>query len=124
MERRIKIISRHKTLTEAVEVSKMNLSYNEPLARRRIKELEKPHCMGSLEEAFVTEDGIYWIFKTSDEGLRLLHEFLPFMSCMTGNPFQRVEIEDNAFVWKPETFGRNSRDRRMLGREGILVTSN
>lgn len=75
-----KILSHHTSLASAVEAANLDLSYNEQSAKRTIKDIDA-HC----DQAFVTDDGVFYIYKAD---IKLLHHFDPFISCLSGDPFR------------------------------------
>lgn len=81
----IKIASHHHSLASAVEAAKPDLSYNEPEARRRVRDIDL-----NCRKAIVTEDGdIYYIHSCDIE---VLNKFEPFVSCLDNCPFRLAFI--------------------------------
>lgn len=77
----LKITAKFNTLSEAVGSSKIDLSYNKPLALANIAATDR-----NVEQAFITEDGSVWyIFKCD---IRVLNKFEPFHSCLDNSPFR------------------------------------
>lgn len=74
----IKIKSIHSSLSEAVELSGLDLSYNEREARQTIARLEKDDRVVSV---LIADDGRIFFLYSAD--IPLLHEFQPFFSCLS-----------------------------------------
>jgi|GEM_PF-3378333 len=78
-----KILSRHPTLAAAVAAAGIDLSYNEPEARREIATTDK-----QVLEAFIVEKyGEPIVLYVYDCDIRLLNTFTPFSSCLSGSDF-------------------------------------
>jgi hypothetical protein len=76
-----KIKSHHQSLAAAVEAAGLDLSYNEQVARRAIRDIDM-----NCRQAFVLESGeVYYIFSAD---IDLLNKFTPFVSVMSNRPFQ------------------------------------
>lgn len=81
----LKIRSTHKTLTEAVSIANIDLSYNEPEAKRSIKDTDR-----NVSEAYITEDGAVWYVYKCD--ISILRKFEPFHSMLSDSPFRVAYI--------------------------------
>ena len=111
----IKIISRHQNLLEAVKAAGIDLSYNEPLAHRDIKQLQR-----EIGEAFVVEGVNYknqperQVLYTFKCDLLLLNKFEPFHSCLDDSDFTLCYIQDDSFVPMSGKFAKNNQNRKAL----------
>lgn len=116
------IISRHKTLAEAVAASGLDLSYNPQEAARRIASTDQ-----RVKEAFVAAEGVFFIYWAPDD-LQLFHKFDPFVSCLDNRLFAPVTIVSGHGAYEvalitigEPCFQRNSTARRTLARMGTVV---
>jgi len=83
-----KIASHHQSLAAAVEAAGLDLSYNEEIAKRHIRDIDL-----NCRRAFVTEAGeVYYVFSADIE---LLHKFSPFVSCLSDSPFRVAFVVGN-----------------------------
>lgn len=86
----IKIVSTHKTLDEAVAAAKVDLSYNVDEALSYMQLLQP-----NIAEAYVCDDGkVRYVYLCN---IKILHEFDPFIHCMSDSPFQIAMIA-NGFI--------------------------
>lgn len=77
----LKIVSHHHSLAAAVESANPDLSYNLPLAKQHIRDID-----ANCRQAVVVEGGdIYYVFQAD---IDLLHKFSPFVSCLSDSPFR------------------------------------
>ena len=93
MNKTIKILSRHNSLAEAVEVAQPDLSYNEREARESIKLTDCGYNRDrGVTAAYVCDDGkIRYVYQAD---IALLHEFSPFSACLHDGPFQLAFIHE------------------------------
>jgi len=110
----IKIKETHETLREAVESAKVDLSYNEPLAKRSIRETDE-----GVEKAFVTESGdVYYIYKCD---IRILHKYVPHSHCIDSYDFRLVTIVENDINYHDVFWPKSFSSRKEISRLNALV---
>ena len=88
--KQLTIISTHTKLAEAVEISGMDLSYNEAVAQTAIKNADAPcrwlHEFGirPTQQAFVVTDGseTFVIYSYMAQGIRFIRRFCPFVNAL------------------------------------------
>ena len=84
-----KIRSIHKSISEAVDASGMDLSFNPSEAKRSLAIAEKGNG-----KAFVMESGdVYYLFHCD---ITVFNKFTPFSACISNSPFQVVKIDEDA----------------------------
>ena len=103
----IKIQSRHKTLTEAVELAKIDLSYNPRLAKDDLKMTDR-----NVREAFVCEDGKVRFIYSGD--IDVLNEYSPFVGCIHDGPFRLVWLNPDSFQFTDIWVKKTSKVRKMV----------
>ena len=112
----LKIRSVHNTLSEAVEASGIDLSYNESEARRTIRTTER-----NSSKAFVMENGdIYYLFHCD---IKLLNKFEPFVSSITNSPFQVATIKDDEIMITHQNWPKTSKVRKHAKNYELVLTS-
>jgi len=111
----IKIISTHNTLTEAVAEAKIDLSYNESLAWHDIKITDQ-----QVSKAFVTEDGIFYIYESD---CKLLNKFEPFIHIIDNSGFSEALIFDKMIAIFHRNYANTKRNRRIAARNGDILTT-
>lgn len=91
----INIISHHATLAAAVEASGRDLSYNEPLARRDIRDIDQ-----KCKQAILTEGGdVYFVYEGD---INVLNKYSPWVSCIhSGDMSIAFIIEDTLHMSDP-----------------------
>jgi hypothetical protein len=112
----IKIISAHKSLSEAVAAIGMDLSYNETLANRNIRDIEK----SGGGQAFVTKDGVFYFYNCD---IALLNKFEPFFGCLSNSPFEVVQVEGEEIVFSGLFMEKSNESRKAIKQAGICVHS-
>lgn len=114
----LKILSAHNTLAKAVAAAKLDLSYNPTAAANTIAMID-----GRLrpEKAFVTDDGVYYMFKAD---VKLFNKFEPFMSCMSDTPFSLVEIGESEIQIGKAILRKNDFTRKLAAKNGWTLYSN
>jgi hypothetical protein len=115
----IKIASRHETLAAAVAAAKIDLSYNEELALRDIRNHDKS---GRLSDITLGEDGkVYYVYNCD---VKLLHKYEPFHSCLDDSPFHLTFIHEGTIeIWDHLPVGRDGKTRATLAKGGCIVTT-
>jgi hypothetical protein len=118
--KKLKVLSKHTKLSEAVAAAGIDLSYNEPLARRDLKIADNHKAMGVCYvvalESYGEKKQVFFEYNCD---LKLLNRYSPFHSCLDDNPFKIATIETEGdecyLVQYPERFSK--RDRLALVRE-------
>lgn len=113
----LNIISAHDTLTEAVNESGYDLSYNPSIGNQRIKETEH---WGS-GAAYVVEGGdIYYMFQ--HEGNSFFNKFSPFVTSISGGPLQSVNIkEESGVIEIGQYYFKNNTETRKLAKKFNMI---
>ena len=117
---KLQIISKHETLSEAVEAAKLDFSYNPQVAKDSIRNSERASSQGwKSGEAFVTNDGVYYVHHCD---IKVLNKFEPFHSCLTSDQFRvavigESEIEISDLVRIP----KSKEGRKMIAKAGFIV---
>lgn len=110
----IKIKETYKTLSEAVEAAKIDLSYNEFYAKSDIRTTDP-----DVEKAFVTEDGdVYYIYKCD---IRILHKYVPHHSCINNTDFRLVTIVRDTIEYHDIFWLKNFKSRKEIRSLNVLV---
>lgn len=107
----LKITHTFKTLSEAVAEAKPDLSYNDPEARRFIKDTDR-----RVKQAVITEDGEIWYVYACD--IDVLHKFDPFISCLTSYPFQVAFIVGDWLIFTGKFVQKDKAGRKWFATEG------
>ena len=118
----IKITARFATVLEALEASKIDISYNPASARQSAKDLERDNrFFNAPKEALLCEDGaIRFVIECAD-GLKVLNTFDPFISVMSDAPFTlAVVTETEIQVHTTLTFPKSAR-KALAKLEGVVV---
>ena len=97
----IKILSRHSSLASAVEALNPDLSYNKERATEYIKDIDRGSNgflkIEGCKQAFVVEVGgkksIRYVVQCD---ITILHEFSPFVSCLSDSPFQLAFVYEDS----------------------------
>ncbi len=135
----LRILSKHASLTAAVEAAKIDLSYNEPLARRDLRSFDKAgHGMKPVTEAYVVEldtppqsystlnpetGKVVEVWYRLDCDIKLLNKYSPFHHCLHDGPFYQVVIEETEIRVITEHPLRNGSDaRKSISEIGLIVT--
>lgn len=115
--RTIQITSTHATLSEAVEASGMDLSYNPQSAAQSIRDTERGRDGWKSGKAYVTPEGVFYVYHCD---INILHKFEPFHSMITSDPFKVVEITSGAIYITDTKFSRTQRPA--IRKAGLTVT--
>jgi hypothetical protein len=122
---KIKIKSRHASLAEAVNIAKIDLSYNPAEAARSIKDCDtgfNGRCPG-VTKAFVTDqDKVYYIFRTEDK-MNILHEFEPFHSMLTNSALKIALIQGDEIIITDATVAKNKDGRKFFAENQHLIAA-
>jgi hypothetical protein len=114
----IEIISKHATLSEAVKAANIDLSYNQQAAESKIKDIECGFrgCKGG--EAYVTNVGVFFIYKCD---ITLLNKFEPHHSVMDDTAFRSVTITDGYISFSAPIIPKTPASRKLIAKLGITV---
>lgn len=106
--RTYRIVSSHATITEAVNASGIDLSYNEPLARQNLARAERD---GRHGRAWVVTDeqGQVTVLYRYHADIQLINEYTPFHSMMHDGNFSRVFVRDDVIEFSAAIVNRKAR---------------
>ena len=122
--KQLTIISTHAKLAEAVEAAKLDLSYNPQEAARSIRDTDSGYGRRDpgTEKAFVTHDGIYFIYRTS-EGYATFNEFSPFCAVLhNGNYSVAIPDPENKIIHlSAPVLPKTASTRRMAAANNVIL---
>lgn len=126
----IKIAKRFENLTDAVADTKMDLSYNEPHARQKMREMTNDTRL-KIVEVFADEcNEVWYILKVVSENLNILHKFDPFLSCLSDAPFkvfvptkngEEVALNEADSLSQLGWARKENAFRRMIAKAGMIA---
>lgn len=126
----VKIARRFTSLLDAVTELNVDLSYNREYALANLPDKAGYRDLSVIEIFSDEVDQIWYVIKSNREGLRLLHKYSPFHSCLSDSPFvgyiplQTGEIcELNvADSLKPiGSWPKTTETRRLFGKVNIIA---
>ena len=97
MNNEINIARRFESVAAAVAAAKIDLSYNEALAKQQISDLDLGYRGCRAVSAFISpENVVYYVYAA--EGLRLLHRFEPFHGCLSDGSLRIGRIDGDTVL--------------------------
>jgi hypothetical protein len=115
------IVREFATVTEAMEQSGMDISYNPQVAKQNAKDLDRGFRGNKVERVFLTDDNrILYVFKCD---ILLLNEFSPFHGILDDSKFDVVFIRENSIDILETGLSRSKESRAIIGRAGWIVTT-
>jgi hypothetical protein len=103
----IQIRSRHSSVADAVTAANIDLSYNVPVAKKKIADLDL-----NVRQAFVTEEGKVMFVYNCD--IPILQEFSPFSSSVDNRPFAIAFIDKMIMSVTDPLMQKNKESRKAL----------
>jgi len=103
----LKITSHHHSLASAVAEAKPDLSYNEEVAKRDIRDVDL-----NCTQAVVVEGGdIYFVFNAD---IQVLNKFTPFISVLSEGNFSVASIKGDTLSISSPVIPKTSAGRKLF----------
>lgn len=134
----LKILSRHTSVAAAVEAAKIDLSFNEELAKRDLKDFERGNReVAPVREAYVVElEGVPQSYDTInpetgkavevwyryEADIRLLNKYSAFHHMMHDGHFYPVTVKETEITINDQCPMRRNA-RKEIGKLGVTVTT-
>lgn len=126
----IKIAARYSNLADAVEATKMDLSYNERDARQTIKRMTNDKQLKVVQVFSDDCNNVWYIINVVAENLNIVHRFEPFFSCLSDSPFkvfvptkngEAVDFSDADSLKQIGLAKKETKSRRVIANAGMIA---